>query len=69
MNPFLSRHFILLTLAFALSFIFIVFVFVRDGTVDWQWEKHNENGPVIANYDWATTFPAENGMLINCSKK
>ncbi|MEX6209111.1 hypothetical protein AB6G58_01560 [Providencia huaxiensis] len=44
MNPFLSRHFILLTLAFALSFIFIVFVFVRDGTVDWQWEKHNENG-------------------------
>lgn len=44
MNPFLSRHFILLTLAFSLSFIFIVFVFVRDGTVDWQWEKHNENG-------------------------
>ncbi|MGB5118314.1 MAG: hypothetical protein WBO26_15365 [Providencia rettgeri] len=68
MNPFLSRHFILLTLAFALSFIFIVFVFVRDGTIDWQWEKHNENGPVIANYDWATTFPAENGMLIIAQK-
>ncbi|GAB1439943.1 hypothetical protein MASR2M36_27230 [Providencia sp.] len=68
MNPFLSRRFLFLSLVFALSLVFTFVVFICDSTVDWQRENHNENSSPIGNYDFATTFPAENGMLIIAQK-
>lgn len=68
MNPFLSRRFLFLSLVFALSLVFTFVVFVCDSTVDWQRENHNENNSPIGNYDFVTTFPAENGILIIAQK-
>lgn len=68
MNPFLSKRFILLTAVFALSLLSTVLIFVRDGSIAWQIEHHQENRSAITNYDWATTFPAENGTLIVTQK-
>lgn len=68
MNPFLSRRFLFLSLVFALILVFTFVVFVRDSTVDWQRKNYNENSAPIGSYDFATTFPAENGMLIVAQK-
>ncbi|ENR5390572.1 hypothetical protein PWM41_001277 [Providencia rettgeri] len=68
MNPFLSKRFLILTFIFALSLLFTLFVFIRGGTEDWQWQNHNENSVAIGSYDFATTFPSEKGMLIIAQK-
>lgn len=51
-----------------LSLFFTFFIFTRGNTEDWQWKKHNENRSPIGSYDFTTTFPAENGMLIVAQK-
>nr|WP_282563940.1 hypothetical protein [Providencia rettgeri] len=68
MNPFLSKRFLFLALVFALSLAFTFIIFIRTGTVDWQWKNHNENSFPIGSYDFVTTFPAENGMLVVAKK-
>lgn len=68
MNPFLSKRFLALTFIFLLSLLFTLFIFIRGGTDDWQWQNHNENSSAIGSYDFVTTFPTEKGMLIIAQK-
>ncbi len=68
MNPFLSKRFLIVTFIFVLCLFFTFFIFTRGSTEDWQWQNHNENSSPIGSYDFTTTFPAENGMLIVAKK-
>ncbi|MEY0727131.1 hypothetical protein AB7254_08585 [Providencia rettgeri] len=68
MNPFLSKRFLIVTFSFVLSLFFTFFIFTRGSSEDWQWQNHNENSSPIGSYDFTTTFPAENGMLIVAQK-
>ncbi|MEY0231268.1 hypothetical protein [Providencia manganoxydans] len=63
MNPFLSKRFIILTIAFITCLVATIAFHFRGNAASWTWEN-KKIGSEIANFDWVKTFPTDQGMLI-----
>nr|ELR5113470.1 hypothetical protein [Providencia stuartii] len=63
MNPFLSKRFIILTIAFITCLVATIAFHFRGNVASWTWENQ-KIGSEIANFDWVKTFPTDQGMLI-----
>ncbi|MEY1579747.1 hypothetical protein AB7Z98_12860 [Providencia manganoxydans] len=61
MNPFLSKRFIILTIAFITCLVATIAFHFRGNAASWTWENQ-KIGSEIANFDWVKTFPTDQGM-------
>lgn len=65
MNPFLSKNFIIITLAFIICVILTIAFHFRGNAQGWTWQDNPQaNAMEIADFDWLKSYPTETGMLI-----
>lgn len=65
MNPFLSKRFIILSVAFFACLAATIAFHFRGNAAGWTWENNNQKiGSELANFDWVKTYPTDQGMLI-----